>query len=126
MSVLRRAKLRTPDGTESIEYPLGVDAENVEVANGENLSQRLARIDEDLEKNEEDIAAVSELAGANKQNIGAAEVRIDALEKKNNYAVSSLKTDALIIRGTDGNYYKIIYTKIGSILKRMRTIKIVI
>ena len=82
MSVLRRAKLRTPDGTESIEYPLGVEAKNVEVANRENLSQRLARIDEDLEKNEEDIAAVSELAGTNKQNIGAAEVRIDALERR--------------------------------------------
>ena len=82
MSVLRRAKLRTPDGTESIEYPLGVDAENVEVANRENLSQRLARIDEDLEKNEEDIAVVSELAGANKQNIGANEIRIDALERR--------------------------------------------
>lgn len=82
MSVLRRAKLRTPDGTESIEYPLGVEAENVEVANGENLSQRLARIDEDLEKNEEDIAAVSELAGRNKQNIGANEIRIDALERR--------------------------------------------
>lgn len=52
MSVLRRAKLRTPDGTESIEYPLGVEAENVEVTNQENLSQRLVRIDEDLEKNE--------------------------------------------------------------------------
>lgn len=50
MSTLRRIKLRTPDGTESIEYPLGVDAKNVEVANGENLSQRLVRIDEDLEK----------------------------------------------------------------------------
>ena len=83
MSVLRRAKLRTPDGTESIEYPLGVEAENVEVANGENLSQRLARIDEDLEKNEEDIAAVNELAGRNKQNIGANEIRIDALERRN-------------------------------------------
>lgn len=82
MSVLRRAKLRTPDGIESIEYPLGVDAENVEVANGENLSQRLARIDEDLEKNEEDIAAVNELAGINKQNIGANEIRIDALERR--------------------------------------------
>lgn len=82
MSVLRRAKLRTPDGTESIEYPLGVEAENVEVANGENLSQRLARIDEDLEKNEEDIAAVNELAGINKQNIGANEIRIDALERR--------------------------------------------
>lgn len=82
MSVLRRAKLRTPDGTESIEYPLGVEAENVEVTNQENLSQRLARIDEDLEKNEEDIAAVSELAGRNKQNIGANEVRIDALERR--------------------------------------------
>lgn len=82
MSVLRRAKLRTPDGIESIEYPLGVDAENVEVANSENLSQRLARIDEDLEKNEEDIAAVSELAGTNKQNIGANEIRIDALERR--------------------------------------------
>lgn len=82
MSVLRRAKLRTPDGIESIEYPLGVEAENVEVANGENLSQRLARIDEDLEKNEEDIAAVSELAGINKQNIGANEIRIDALERR--------------------------------------------
>ena len=82
MSVLRRVKLRTPDGIESIEYPLGVDAENVEVANGENLSQRLVRIDEDLEKNEEDIAAVSELAGRNKQNIGANEVRIDALERR--------------------------------------------
>jgi len=82
MSVLRRAKLRTPDGIESIEYPLGVEAENVEVANQENLSQRLVRIDEDLEKNEEDIAAVSELAGTNKQNIGAAEVRIDALERR--------------------------------------------
>ena len=54
MSVLKRAKLRTPDGTESIEYPLGVEAENVEVANRENLSQRLARIDEDLENNEKD------------------------------------------------------------------------
>ena len=82
MSVLRRAKLRTPDGEESIEYPLGVDAENVEVANGENLSQRLVRIDEDLEKNEEDITAVNEIAGINKQNIGAAEVRIDALERR--------------------------------------------
>lgn len=82
MSVLRRAKLRTPDGTESIEYPLGVEAKNVEVANQENLSQRLVRIDEDLEKNEEDIAAVSELAGRNKQNIGANEVRIDALERR--------------------------------------------
>lgn len=82
MSVLRRAKLRTPDGIESIEYPLGVDAENVEVANRENLSQRLVRIDEDLEKNEKDIAAVSELAGTNKQNIGANEIRIDALERK--------------------------------------------
>lgn len=82
MSVLRRAKLRTPDGIESIEYPLGVEAENVEVANRENLSQRLARIDEDLEKNEEDIAAVSELAGTNKQNIGANEIRIDALERR--------------------------------------------
>lgn len=86
MSILRRVKLRTPDGTESIEYPLGVDAENVEVTNGENLSQRLARIDEDLEKNEEDIAAVNEIAGTNKQNIGAAEVRIDALERKNIFA----------------------------------------
>lgn len=82
MSVLRRAKLRTPDGTESIEYPLGVDAENVEVANQENLSQRLVRIDEDLENNEEDIAAVNELAGTNKQNIGANEIRIDALERR--------------------------------------------
>lgn len=82
MSVLRRAKLRTPDGTESIEYPLGVEAENVEVANQENLSQRLVRIDEDLEKNEEDITAVSELAGTNKQNIGANEIRIDALERR--------------------------------------------
>ena len=82
MSVLRRVKLRTPDGIESIEYPLGVEAKNVEVANQENLSQRLVRIDEDLEKNEEDIAAVSELAGTNKQNIGAAEIRIDALERK--------------------------------------------
>lgn len=82
MSVLRRVKLRTPDGTESIEYPLGVEAKNVEVANGENLSQRLARIDEDLENNEEDIAAVSELAGTNKQNIGANEIRIDALERR--------------------------------------------
>ena len=82
MSVLRRVKLRTPDGIESIEYPLGVDAENVEVANSENLSQRLERIDEDLEKNEEDIAVVSELAGANKQNIGANEIRIDALERR--------------------------------------------
>lgn len=117
MSVLKRAKLRTPDGTESIEYPLGVEAENVEVANSENLSQRLARIDEDLEKNEKDIAAVSELAGVNKQNIGAAEVRIDALEKKDNYTVSSLKTDALIIRGTDGNYYKIIYNTTTSALE---------
>lgn len=81
MSVLRRVKLRTPDGIESIEYPLGVDVENVEVANQENLSQRLVRIDEDLEKNEEDIAAVSELAGANRQNIGANEIRIDALER---------------------------------------------
>lgn len=83
MSVLRRAKLRTPDGTESIEYPLGVEAENVEVANQENLSQRLVRIDEDLEKNEEDIAAVSELAERNRQNIGANEIRIDALERRN-------------------------------------------
>ena len=82
MSVLRRVKLRTPDGTESIEYPLGVEAKNVEVANQENLSQRLVRIDEDLEKNEEDIAAVSELAGTNKQNIGANEIRIDALERR--------------------------------------------
>ena len=82
MSVLRRAKLRTPDGTESIEYPLGVDAENVEVANQENLSQRLVRIDEDLGKNEEDIAAVSELTETNKQNIGAHEIRIDALERR--------------------------------------------
>ena len=82
MSVLRRVKLRTPDGIESIEYPLGVDAENVEVANGENLSQRLARIDEDLENNEEDIATVNEIAGTNKQNIGAAEIRIDALERR--------------------------------------------
>ena len=82
MSVLRRAKLRTPDGTESIEYPLGVDAENVEVANQENLSQRLVRIDEDLEKNEEDIAAVNEIAGTNRQNIGANEIRIDALERR--------------------------------------------
>lgn len=82
MSVLRRVKLRTPDGIESIEYPLGVEAENVEVANGENLSQRLARINEDLENNEEDIAAVSELAGTNKQNIGANEIRIDALERR--------------------------------------------
>ena len=82
MSVLKRAKLRTPDGTESIEYPLGVEAKNVEVANQENLSQRLERIDEDLEKNEEDIAAVSELAGTNKQNIGANEIRIDALERR--------------------------------------------
>ena len=120
MSVLRRVKLRTPDGIESIEYPLGVEAENVEVANGENLSQRLARIDEDLEKNEEDIAAVSELAGTNKQNIGAAEVRIDALEKKNDYTVSSLKTDALIIKGTDGNYYKIIYNTTTSALEVIR------
>ena len=82
MSVLRRVKLRTPDGTESIEYPLGVEAKNVEVANQENLSQRLVRIDEDLEKNEEDIAAVGELAGTNKQNIGANEIRIDALERR--------------------------------------------
>ena len=82
MSVLRRAKLRTPDGTESIEYPLGVDAENVEVANQENLSQRLARIDEDLEENKEDIAAVNELAGRNRQNIGANEIRINALERR--------------------------------------------
>lgn len=117
MSVLRRAKLRTPDGTESIEYPLGVDAENVEVTNRENLSQRLARIDEDLEENEEDIAAVSELAGTNRQNIGAVEVRVDALEQKNNYTVSSLKTDTLIIEGTDGNYYKIIYNTTTSTLE---------
>lgn len=82
MSVLRRVKLRTPDGIESIEYPLGVEAENVEVANGENLSQRLARIDEDLENNEEDIATIGELAGTNKQNIGANEIRIDALERR--------------------------------------------
>ena len=82
MSVLRRVKLRTHDGIESIEYPLGVEAKNVEVANQENLSQRLVRIDEDLEKNEKDIAAVSELAGTNKQNIGANEIRIDALERK--------------------------------------------
>lgn len=82
MSILRRIKLRTPDGIESIEYPLGVEAKNVEVANQENLSQRLVRIDEDLEENEEDIAAVSELAGTNKQNIGAAEIRIDALERR--------------------------------------------
>ena len=82
MSVLRRVKLRTPDGIESIEYPLGVEAKNVEVANQENLSQRLVRIDEDLEKNEKDIAAVSELAGTNKQNIGANEIRIDALERR--------------------------------------------
>lgn len=82
MSVLRRVKLRTPDGTESIEYPLGVEAKNVEVANQENLSQRLVRIDEDLEKNEEDIAAVGELAGTNKQNIGVNEIRIDALERR--------------------------------------------
>ena len=82
MSVLRRAKLRTPDGTESIEYPLGVEAENVEVANQENLSQRLVRIDEDLEKNKEDIAAVSEIARTNKQNIGANEIRIDDLERR--------------------------------------------
>lgn len=82
MSVLRRVKLRTPDGIESIEYPLGVEARNVEVANQENLSQRLVRIDEDLEKNEEDIAAIGELAGTNKQNIGANEIRIDALERR--------------------------------------------
>ena len=82
MSVLRRAKLRTPDGTESIEYPLGVEAENVEVANQENLSQRLVRIDEDLIQNKEDIAAVNEIAVINRQNIGAAEVRIDALERR--------------------------------------------
>ena len=82
MSVLRRAKLRTPDGTESIEYPLGVEAENVEVANQENLSQRLVRIDEDLEENKEDIAAVNELAGRNRQNIGANEIRIDVLERR--------------------------------------------
>lgn len=82
MSVLRRVKLRTPDGTESIEYPLGVEAKNVEVANQENLSQRLVRIDEDLEKNKEDIAAVNEIAGTNKQNIGANEIRIDALERR--------------------------------------------
>lgn len=120
MFVLRRVKLRTPDGTESIEYPLGVEAKNVEVANQENLSQRLVRIDEDLEKNKEDIAAVSELAGTNKQNIGANEIRIDALEKKNNYTVSSLKTDALIIKGTDGNYYKIIYNTQTSALEVIR------
>ena len=82
MSVLRRAKLRTPDGTESIEYPLGVEAENVEVANQENLSQRLVRIDEDLKKRKEDITIINEIAGTNKQNIGAAEVRIDALERR--------------------------------------------
>ena len=82
MSVLRRAKLRTTDGTESIEYPLGVEAENVEVANQENLSQRLVRIDEDLIQNKEDIAAVNEIAVINRQNIGAAEVRIDALERR--------------------------------------------
>ena len=82
MSVLRRAKLRTPDGIESIEYPLGVEAENVEVANQENLSQRLVRIDEDLIQNKEDIAAVNEIAVINRQNIGAAEVRIDALERR--------------------------------------------
>lgn len=82
MSVLRRVKLRTSDGTESIEYPLGVSVENVEVANKENLSQRLERIDEDLEKNEEDIAAVNEMAGTNRQNIGTAEIRIDALERR--------------------------------------------
>ena len=82
MSVLRRAKLRTLDGTESIEYPLGVEAENVEVANQENLSQRLVRIDEDLIQNKEDIAAVNEIAVINRQNIGAAEVRIDALERR--------------------------------------------
>ena len=120
MSVLKRAKLRTPDGTESIEYPLGVEAENVEVANSENLSQRLARIDKEIKKNEKDIVAVNEIAGTNKQNIGAAEIRIDALEKKNNYTVSSLKTDALIIRGTDGNYYKIIYNTTTSALEVIR------
>lgn len=117
MSVLRRAKLRTPDGTESIEYPLGVEAKNVEVANRENLSQRLVRIDRDLEKNEEDIATINEIAGKNKQNIGTAEVRINSLEKKNNYIISSLKTDTLIIKGTDGNYYKIIYNTQTSALE---------
>lgn len=95
MSVLRRAKLRTPDGTESIEYPLGVEAKNVEVTNGENLSQRLVRIDEDLEKNEEDIAAVSELASTNKQNIGVNEIRIDALERRS--ASAEAKADQAIL-----------------------------
>lgn len=103
MSVLRRAKLRTPDGEESIEYPLGVDAENVEVANQENLSQRLVRIDEDLEKNEEDIAAVSELAGTNKQNIGAAEIRIDALEKKSSLAKNINLNNGYNIQETIGD-----------------------
>ena len=103
MSVLRRAKLRTPDGTESIEYPLGVEAENVEVANQENLSQRLVRIDEDLEKNEEDIAAVTELAGTNKQNIGAAEVRIDALERRNASAANINLNNGYNVQETIGN-----------------------
>lgn len=126
MSVLRRAKLRTPNGTESIEYPLGVEAENVEVANQENLSQRLVRIDEDLIQNKEDITAVNEIAVINRQNIGAAEVRIDALERRGMSAIlafnniENLKNATNLTNGSfartfgsnsyndgNGNFYKI-------------------
>ena len=99
MSVLRRAKLRTPDGTESIEYPLGVEAENVEVTNGENLSQRLVKIDEDLIQNKEDITIANEIAVINRQN--ALERRSISIDKKPYYfnTVADMKTYQGLVEG---------------------------
>ena len=67
---IKKIKVKKQDDTFSDYIPIGADAENVEVTNGENLSQRLVRIDEDLIQNKEDIAAVSEIAVINRQNIG--------------------------------------------------------
>ena len=46
--LIKKIKIKKQDDTYTSYIPIGADAENVEVANQENLSQRLVRIDEDL------------------------------------------------------------------------------
>lgn len=106
MSVLRRAKLRTPDGTESIEYPLGVEAENVEVTNQENLSQRLVRIDEDLEKNEAkadqailDSATAQNTANTANTNASNANTKIDGASIVGEYTSGTETLEILLELG---------------------------
>lgn len=96
---IKKIKIKQQDGTFSDYIPIGADAENVEITNGENLSQRLVRIDEDLEKNEEDIAAAQSTANTARTSASNANTKIDGASIVGEYTSGTETLEILLELG---------------------------